>query len=132
LDLLLNDLKEKGHEIAVLLDEYGGTSGMVSQYDIIDSLLGGIAGGVSAHSGIHVLSDGNIIASGGVGISRLNWECGLDLPEELDDTLAGYVMRSLGMIPKPGVSFIENNYEFYVLKMDGNKVDTVRIKTVEN
>jgi len=132
LDLLLNDLKEKGHEIAVLLDEYGGTSGMVSQYDIIDTLLGGIAGGSTTHSGIHVLSNGNIIASGNVRISRLNWECGLDLPEELDDTLAGYVMRSLGMIPKSGSSFIENNQEFYVLKMDGNKVDTIRIKSVEN
>ena len=132
LDLLLSDLKEKGDDIAILLDEYGGTSGMVAQYDIIDTLLGGIAGGSDKHSGIHILSDGNIVVSGNVRISKLNWECGLDLPEELDDTIAGYVMRSLGMIPKPGSFFIDNNYEFYVLKMDGNKVDAIRIKSIDN
>ena len=132
LDLLLNDLKDSEHEIAILLDEYGGTSGMVAQYDIIDTLLGSIAGGSSRHSGIHMLSDGKIVAAGKVRINKLNWECGLSLPEELDDTLAGYVMRMLGVIPKSGDSFIEDNFEFYVLKMDGNKVDTIRIKNIEN
>ena len=130
-DLLLNNLKEKEQEMAILLDEYGGTAGMVSKYDVIDTLLGGISGGSSVHSGIHILHDGDIIASGNVRIIKLNWECGLNLPEELDDTLAGYVMRSLGAIPKSANFFTDNNYEFHVLKMDGNKVDTIRIKTVD-
>ena len=131
LDQLLKNLKEKEQEIAILLDEYGGTAGMVSKHDIIDTLLGGISGGTSTNSGIHILQNGDIIASGNARISKLNWECGLNLPEELDDTLAGYVMRSLGAIPKSGNFFTDNNYEFHVLKMDENKVDTIRIKSID-
>ena len=131
-DQLLSTLKDKEQEIAILLDEYGGTAGMVSKYDIIDTLLGGISGGASSHQDIHILQDGDIIAAGKVRISKLNWECGLNLPEELDDTLGGYIMRSLGSIPKSGNFFTDNNYEFFVLKMDGNRVDTVRIKTIDN
>jgi len=132
LNLLLNNLKDKKQEIAILLDEYGGTSGMVSQYDIIDNLLGGFSGEIAANSGIHILQKGDIIASGNVRITKLNWECGLNLPEESDDTLAGYVMRSLGAIPKSGNFFTDGIYEFHVLKMDGNKVDTIRIKSIDN
>ena len=125
---LLNNLKENNQTIAILLDEYGGTAGMVSQYDIIDALLGGFSGASSANAGIHILPSGEIIASGKVRITKLNWECGLNLPEELDDTLAGFILRKLGSIPKPGSFFSDESCEFYILKMNGNKIETVKIK----
>ncbi len=127
-DSLLVELHDRGKWIAILLDEYGGTAGMLTRDHILDALLGGLIGDARRNKHIHVRPNGDIIASGRTRLSQLNWECGLHLPEELDDTLAGYVMRQLGALPAPGQTFADERYSLCVLQVKGNRIEAVRIR----
>jgi len=126
-DALLADMDKRNERLAILVDEHGGTAGMISRDNILDSLLGGMIGCSSRRATIRIQPDGSILASGGARIEQINWECSLNLPEDLDDTIAGYVMRRLGALPKPGQSVADDRYVFAILQMTGNRVDFIRI-----
>jgi CBS domain containing-hemolysin-like protein len=128
IDSLLVEMHERGEEIAILLDEYGGTAGMISRDLIIDSLLGCMINPLPRSSLIHVRPNGDVIAAGRTRLSQLNWECSYHLPQDTDDTLAGYIMRTLGSLPVPGQSFSDNQYTFTILQMTGRRIDAVRIR----
>jgi len=130
IDSLLAEMHERGEEIAILLDEHGGTAGMISRELIINTLLGGMVNPLPRSSLIHTRPNGDVIAAGRTRLSQLNWECSYHLPQDTDDTLAGYIMRSLGALPVPGQSFSDGPYTFTILQMTGNRIDAVRIRKI--
>ena len=131
IDSLLVEMHERGEELAILLDEYGGTAGMITRSMIIETLLGGIIDMKSGKSLIHVRPNGDIIAAGRTRVSQLNWECNIHLPQDCDDTLAGYILRSLGALPEPGQTLSRPPYEFTILQMTGPRIDAVRIRQLQ-
>jgi putative hemolysin len=128
IDSLLVEMNERGEEIAVLLDEHGGTAGLISRKLIINTLLGGMVNPIPHSSLVHTRPNGDVIAAGRTRISQLNWECNYHLPQDTDDTLAGYIMRILGSLPVPGQTFSNGPYTFTILQMTGNRIDAVRIR----
>ncbi|NLF39969.1 HlyC/CorC family transporter [bacterium] len=128
IDSLLVDFHKHGYHTAILIDEYGGTAGMVTIDNILDALVGGLTDDAPHRRMLHVQRSGDIIAAGRIRIPQLNWECGLHLPEDQDDTLGGYVTRLVGAIPRPGCVAKDGDHEYHVLKMNGLHVGEVRIK----
>jgi CBS domain containing-hemolysin-like protein len=128
IDTLLAEMRSRGHDLAILLDEYGGTAGMVSRENILDALLGGLIGTRQRRTFVQVQSDGSFVASGAIRLAQLAWECGLDFGEEHDDTLAGHVMRLLGSLPVPGQSVDDARYRYTVLQMHGQRIDAIGVK----
>ena len=128
IDSLLAEMHERSEEIAILLDEYGGTAGMISRELIINTLLGGMINPIPRSSLIHTRPNGDVIAAGRTRLSQLNWECSYHLPVDTDDTLAGYIMRVLGSLPTPGLSLSDGHYTFTILQMTGNRIDAIRIR----
>jgi putative hemolysin len=127
IDALLADMHDRNEHLAILLDEYGGTAGMVTRASILDALLGGMIGYGKRRTVLCIQPDGDVVASGCSRLAHINWDCNFSLPEDLDDTLAGYVMRLVGAVPQPGQRIADDRYEFTVLQSTRTRLDFIKI-----
>ncbi|QSH40254.1 hemolysin family protein [Lentisphaerota bacterium ZTH] len=129
---LLEEFKTNKIHVAIIIDEYGGTSGIVTLEDILEEIVGEIRDeyDIDEKDTVNVLqSDGTIITEGRTLISDINEEFDLEIPEDEDvDTIAGYVCGEFGKIPEENEEIsIEKVAAFKILKADRRKVILVQI-----
>jgi CBS domain containing-hemolysin-like protein len=100
---LLPELRARGMHIAIVLDEFGGTEGLVTLEDILEEIVGDI---FDEHDQPEVdfreLEDGSVLIDGGVSIGEVNERLGLAVPDEDFDTVGGYVFGAIGRVPLVG------------------------------
>ncbi len=127
---LLQDFRLQKVHIAIVLDEYGGTAGLVSIEDILEELVGEIS---DEHepiepAAIKRIDDADWEADARVHIDELNRVVGLNLPEEAGyDTLGGYISTTLGRIPEAGVSFEGPGVKLTILNAEPQRVNRVKL-----
>lgn len=125
---LLNRFKKEKVHIAVVVDEYGTTEGLVTLTDVIEAIAGDLPErGEDNGPEIVQRGDGSWLADGTVPTDEVEAITGIDMGENVE-MLAGFVLVHLGRIPKAGASFIHGNARFEVVDMDGNRIDKVLIK----
>lgn len=127
---LLNEFRRKHQKIAVVLDEYGGTAGLVTMGDIVSELMGEmpVELGQREPPPIHRLPDGRMRVAGTTKVSELEEELALDLPEERGyETVAGFVLHELGRFPKKGERFRRGSFELFVSEATDRRVLQVEI-----
>jgi CBS domain containing-hemolysin-like protein len=130
LDDLLADLQRERMSIAVVVDEYGRTSGIVSIEDIIEEVVGEIADETDpAVAGVRRLANGDWWVRGHVPITDLA-DYGLDLPADSEayNSVGGFVFGELGRLPKRGDMVRVNGYSLRVESVRENRVEAVRIR----
>jgi putative hemolysin len=130
IDDLLNDFKEKKISLAIVVDEWGGTSGLVTLEDIVEEVMGEIRDPYDIeNSPVSKLKDGNFIVDGKISIYDLEEEVeGMSFPEDRDyDTLGGLILDSLEDIPKEGEVITHDEWMIKVLDLDGNRITKVQI-----
>lgn len=132
LDALMRELSETKNTMAILLDEYGGVSGLVTMEDIVEVLVGEIADEYDKKEGPLIVWDKNDSSvarvSGKLNVRTVNKRLNLPLNEEIADTIGGYVVNLFGLIPAKGaVKKDENGITFEVLKVDGSRIDQILI-----
>ena len=125
--VLLKKLQDSKTHIAIILDEFGGTEGLVTIEDIIEELVGDIW---DEHDRvikeIEKISDREYLMSGSANIDKV-FEL-LDIEKAVDvNTLSGWIMEELGQIPKEGDSFVSDGVKVVVLKMDDHRVDKAKV-----
>ncbi|MCL6423794.1 hemolysin family protein [Brachybacterium sp. JHP9] len=134
LDDLLLDLRGVGAQLAVVLDEYGGTSGIVTLEDVIEEIVGEV-------SDEHDDEPDRFVAEGERGWTvsglmrpdEIRRELGVIVPESSDyDTLGGLMMRTLRRIPALGDVVEAHGLRLEVIEMDGRRVDQVRLSVVDD
>jgi CBS domain containing-hemolysin-like protein len=128
---LLAEFRRKHQKIAVVLDEYGGTSGLVTMDDIVTELVGEMPGelGRGAPAPITHHPDGRVEVLGTTRVSEVNGALGLELPEDEDfETLAGFVLAEHGRFPQPGEEFERDGVTFVVLEATDRRVIRVEIR----
>ena len=127
---LLGLFVEQKKNIALVVDEFGGTSGIVTIEDILEEIFGEIE---DEHD-TSVLIEKEVgpeeyIFSGRLEIDYLNEKYHLDIPEEDDyETLAGFILFHYGNLPKPNQRLIIEPFEIHILKASETRVDLVRLK----
>ena len=130
LNSLLREFQRRRVHIAVVIDEYGGVSGIVALEDIIEEIVGDIQDEYdNEREDILEIGDGVYLCEARVDIDELNEQIGLDLPTENIDTLGGFVFDLFGKIP---VKFEKASYQgrdFIIQDMDAHKIKTVKIVT---
>ena len=100
IDELFRDLQKNKHQLAIVLDEYGGTAGLVTMEDIIEELVGNIFDEYDVEEKeFEKIDDNTFLISGSVSIHDLRKILGVEIPEGEYDTLSGYLIELLGRIP---------------------------------
>jgi CBS domain containing-hemolysin-like protein len=130
LDDLLADLQRERASLAVVIDEYGRTSGIVSIEDIVEEVVGEIADETDpAVAGIRQLANGDWWVRGHVPIADLA-DYGLELPVDSDayNSVGGFLFGELGRLPKRGDMVRANGYSLRVESVRENRIDAVRIR----
>lgn len=120
----------KAHKsIAIVVDEFGGTSGLVTIEDIIEEIFGEIDDEHDLNERVEKkLSDKEFILSGRVEVSHVNEVYGLSIPESDEyETIAGFILHHYQSIPKPGDSVKIQNFDFKILRLNKTRIDLVRL-----
>jgi len=131
---LLKKFIQEHKSVAVVVDEFGGISGMLTIEDIIEEIFGEIADEHDIDEFIEKRPDeDNYIFSGRLEIDYLNEKYGLHIPESEEyDTLAGYIIFHHESIPKLNDKIIIGNYEFRILKVSFTRIDLVQLKILRD
>jgi CBS domain containing-hemolysin-like protein len=132
---LLREFQSKKIHLAIVVDEYGGTSGLITLEDIIEEVVGDIWDEYDrAEKNIQLISENKFLVDGNILLEDLSSELGINLIDENDpdiDTLAGFILKITGEIPKEGHSFVYNEYRITVKQLDKKRIRKVIIeKTV--
>lgn len=127
IDTLLNVMKRERTHVAILVDEYGGTAGMVTLEDIVERLLGGIPDEFEPpESQTQVQPDGSRLVSGLTLLSDVNEELGLHLEAEDNNTIGGYVFSEIGHLPELGDVVNIGTYLITVEELDHLRIAELR------
>jgi putative hemolysin len=126
---LMSDLMQQRKSIAVVVDEFGGTSGIVTMEDLVEEIFGEIEDEYDVESKfVKPEGEGEYVLSGRVEIDHLNEVYGLDIPESDDySTVAGYLLHYTQRFPKTYETVIIGKYTFKILKVTARKIEVVRL-----
>ena len=130
IDKLLISMREKAVSFAVVVDEYGGTAGIVSMNDIIEEFVGRFASGEEDEDAVHYRKDGTATCDGRAHLRALQKVMGdsFDIDDCVADTVGGLIMEREEVIPRPGTSItLEDGTRLVVKRMSGRRVRSVEI-----
>jgi CBS domain containing-hemolysin-like protein len=125
---LLREFQSEHIQVAVVVDEYGGTAGIITIEDIVEEIVGEIADEHEEDEATIVdLGDGEYMVSGQLRVEALEELLDADLEGDDYETVAGLIFTSTGRIPKPGAVVKKNGYQFIVDRADRRRIYRVRV-----
>jgi CBS domain containing-hemolysin-like protein len=125
---LLRRFRDNRQHIAIAMDEFGGTAGLVTLEDLLEEIVGEVSDPFDITSPeFQSLPDGSILIDGLTLVEDVNRHLGLDLNEPNYDTIAGYVLGKIGRIPKPNETFEADDVRIRVEEMDGLRIAHVAL-----
>ncbi|MGI9256970.1 MAG: hemolysin family protein [Salinispira sp.] len=128
LNVLLKEMKRRRVHIAVVVDEYGGMSGIVCMEDILEEIIGDIQDEFDNETeDIIKIGEGVYLCDARVSVSDLNEQINVTLPEDDFDTLGGYVFDLFGKIPVKFEKVEKDSYIFIIQEMDGHKIRSIKL-----
>ncbi|MEJ3651692.1 hemolysin family protein [Actinomycetes bacterium KLBMP 9759] len=132
-DALLVRLRESGLQLAVVVDEYGGTAGIVTLEDLVEEIVGDVRDehDRAEQASIRPLGRGSWLLSGLLRADEVNDATGFHMPEGEYETLAGLVLARLGRIPDVGDDITVDGWRLTVMRRDRNRVAELRIAREE-
>ena len=130
IDVLLNDLRANRIRLAIVLDEYGGTAGLVTTEDLVEEIVGEIQDEYDEEEELHhwQVPGEVLIANARIDIDDLNELLSTDLPRSGFETLGGFIYDHLGSIPAEGLVFKANDLELDILKVEGQRIAQVKLR----
>ena len=127
--LLLHDLKGERQHMAIVIDEYGGTAGLVTLEDLIEEIVGEIRNEHDAdEAGFTELPDGYVLADSRIEIERVEERFGVTLPEGKYETLAGFILHLVRKIPLTGDVICHDALEMVIVSADERSIRKVKIR----
>jgi CBS domain containing-hemolysin-like protein len=127
LDSLLTELRGKGFQMAIVVDEYGGTAGITNLEDLVEELVGEVADEHDRSRAGIVSTTDHLTFPGSLRPDELQERAGIVVPEDENyETVAGFVLSLLGRIPQHGDTVHALGGEFTVIRMDGRRIDRIR------
>jgi CBS domain containing-hemolysin-like protein len=129
-DELLAELQQKRIHMAIVVDEYGGTAGMVTLEDIVEEIVGEIRDEYDANeeASFEKVSESEYVFDARIDLDEVNELLGLSLPSGDSDSLGGFIYSQLGHVPAPGEKVAAGAAQFEVLTVTGRRIRKVRAK----
>lgn len=127
LDVLVSELRARGYQMAIVVDEYGGTAGVATLEDLVEEIVGEVLDEHDRRRAGIVQGAGHVVFPGELRPDELLDQTGIRVPEgEVYDTVGGYLMSVLERIPSVGDEVEVGDGTLAVQRMDGRRVDRVR------
>jgi CBS domain containing-hemolysin-like protein len=125
---VLNDFLEKRNSIAIVVDEHGGTAGIVTIEDILEELFGEIEDEFDIQEDIcRRIQKDTYIISGKVEVDHINEKYNLNIEEGDYETLSGFITSKSGKIPTPGEVITVDNFSIQIIRATAQKIDLVKL-----
>lgn len=129
---MLNDFLRQGISIAVVVDEFGGTVGIVTMEDIIEELFGEIKDEYDVDENIcRRISDNSYIISGKVEIDHINEMFNIDIPVGDFETIAGFIFDNIGRIPISGEVLRIDRFEILIARVNQIRIDLIKLTIID-
>ena len=123
---LFIEMRDKNYRMAVVVDEYGGTAGIVSLSRLVEEIVGPVGDEFAeAEKEYEAINEYTFQVDGGMRIEEVNEEMGLELPEGDYETVAGFVLHLLGHIPRQGEQLRYKGLKLIITKMRGMKIEEI-------
>ena len=127
-DQLLELMQAGRFHLAIVVDEYGGTAGLITIEDLLEELVGDIRDEFDREEPLHeALADGAVRVHGRLSMSDLNELLDSDLPDDDWDTVGGLIFNTLGHVPNVGEAVDVDGYRFTVERLQGRRITRVRV-----
>ena len=133
--MLLYEFKTNRRRMAVVIDEYGGTSGLVTLEDLLETIVGDLHDdkqGSSSEEVIVRMTDGSIIADGRAPIDEIEERLGIGLEKGRYETIGGLILNAIKRIPHQGENFEIGGMEINIIKADERSIKKVKLKINKN
>jgi len=131
IDSLLVELQREKQHVAILIDEYGGFSGIVSIEDIIEQIMGDIDDEYDeVQHVIERIDDNTYLIDGNVDLDDINDELQIKLESDNSETIGGFIIDMLGEIPEEDVEYVPmyyDNYEFNIVSVKDRRIEKVKL-----
>lgn len=127
---LLDEMQKNKFQIAIVVDEYGGTAGLITLEDIMEEIVGGLADefeAIEAEKDIEIIDEHTFIVSGQMGLGEVNELVGVEMTGEEFNTIGGFVFGLFGRLPRVGEQVRFQALRFLVLEMEDRKVSKLKI-----
>jgi len=134
IDVLLQEFQQTRNHLAIVLDEYGGVSGLVTLEDVVEEIVGEIVDEYDKElvEDIRLMGQGVCEALGKAHIDEINERLGLELPDNGDfDTIGGLVFSELGHVPVEGEELVRPDVRITVLEATPRRIERVRIEVLQ-
>jgi CBS domain containing-hemolysin-like protein len=130
---LLHQFRHNRQHIAIVLDEYGGTAGLVTLEDLLEEIVGEVSDQFDVTSPeIQTMSDGSALIDGLTLIETVNQQLALNLTDPHYDTIAGYFLGKLGHIPRIGDEIVAGGVRLQVESMDGLRIAQLKLLQLDD
>jgi putative hemolysin len=128
LDDLLAEMQVRRVHMAIVVDEYGGTAGVVTIEDIVEEIVGEIQDeyDFGEEAPFQVLQEGEFLFSGGIDLDDVNQLTGSELPKDTSETLGGFIYSQLGRVPTHGEEIVAGGLRLIVEEVSGRRIRKVR------
>jgi putative hemolysin len=126
---LLKEMQQQQFHMAIVVDEHGGTAGLVTLEDLLEEIVGEITDEYDIEEPrVEHLPGGALRVPGRTSIDDVNEELGIELPDDEWDTVGGLVFNLLGKVPDEGESVSFQGFEFVTERVQGNRIVSVQIR----
>jgi CBS domain containing-hemolysin-like protein len=129
---LLRELRDSNVHLAIVIDEYGGTAGLVTMEDIVEEIVGEIRDEYdSAEEALYeTVGPDEYVFDGRVNLDDFNRLLDVELPDELGDTLGGFIYGELGKVPKQGEVVVTHSLRLEVTSVVDRRIRKVRVRRI--
>ena len=127
---LLDEMQKNKFQIAIVMDEYGGTAGLITLEDIMEEIVGGLQDEFEAMEGekeVEIIDERTFIVAGQTGLDEINELVGAELASEDFHTIGGFVFGLFRRLPKVGEQVRYHNLRFLILEMEDRKISKIKI-----
>ncbi|WP_310738695.1 HlyC/CorC family transporter [Ideonella alba] len=131
LNELLRDFRSNRNHLAIVIDEFGSTAGLITIEDVLEEIVGEIEDEfdeADAASGVYTLADGSLRVAGDADIRTVNEAFAAQFPEDAFDTIGGLLAHELGRVPRRGESVVLGGLDFNVMLTRGGAVRWFRVR----